>query len=66
MRKKMNYDEAYEQLNKIFNRIENENIGLEELSKDIKKAQELITFCKTRLREIEENITGITQDGDSE
>lgn len=46
----LTYEKAFEQLTKIVSDIEQENILLDELTVKIKKASELIQFCKERLR----------------
>jgi exodeoxyribonuclease VII small subunit len=50
----LNYETAYTELNTIVKDIEQENVPLDELSKKIERANELILFCKERLRITEE------------
>jgi exodeoxyribonuclease VII small subunit len=52
----MNYEQALQQLQKIVSEIENEAISLDELTEKVKTANELIAFCKTRLRQVEMDI----------
>ena len=47
---KLNYELAFQELSTIVKDIEQENIQLDELSKKIVRANELISFCKDRLR----------------
>ena len=54
--KKLNFDSAYAELLEIQNKIQDENVSVEEISKMIKRSTELIKFCKDRLRGIEEDI----------
>ena len=56
MAKKLNYDNAYEELQSILERLQSEEIGLDTLSQEIKRAAELVTFCKEKLRTIEAEI----------
>lgn len=49
----MTYQEAYEQLTKLVDEIENEQVPLDELPAKIRLASELITFCRERLRAVE-------------
>jgi exodeoxyribonuclease VII small subunit len=51
---KLNYEVAFKELNAIVRDIEQENIQLDELSAKIVRANELIAFCKERLRKTEE------------
>ena len=43
---KMSYDEAVAQLGAIVSRMEDPNVGITEVKDLIKKANELIAFCK--------------------
>jgi exodeoxyribonuclease VII small subunit len=51
---KLTYELAFKELNGIVKDIEQENIQLDELSTKIVRANELIAFCKERLRQTEE------------
>lgn len=50
------YKEALAQLEQIVHKIENEEPDVDELSMLVKKASELMTFCKERLKFTEEEI----------
>jgi len=54
---KLNYDKAFKELNKLLEEIQSDEMGIEKLSSKVKKAKELISFCKQRLREIEQELT---------
>ncbi|MCF6242258.1 MAG: exodeoxyribonuclease VII small subunit [Bacteroidales bacterium] len=58
-KKKLSYKEAVEEIEKIMSKLENEEIDIDELSKNVKRAGELITFCKQQLRTTEEEIEHI-------
>ncbi len=62
MSKKLNYDQAFAELNHILQKIQSEDVGLEELSTTLKRANELAEFCRIRLRNIEEDIQKIHPD----
>ena len=51
---KLNYEIAFKELNSIVKDIELDNVQLDELSAKIVRANELIAFCKERLRKTEE------------
>lgn len=51
---KLTYETAFKELNTIVKDIESENVQLDELSKKIVRANELIAFCKEKLRLTEE------------
>lgn len=53
---KKSYDKAYTELEAILEELQGESISIDKLSQKIKKANELINFCKTRLREVESEL----------
>ncbi len=58
----MNYQEAIEELENIVQEIENETIGMDELSAKVKKASELISFCRKTLKSTETEVQNILKD----
>lgn len=56
MAKELTYDKAYQELQTIVDRLQSEEIGLDTLSKEVKRAAELVAFCKEKLRSIETEI----------
>ena len=60
--KKLTYDSAYKELSKIFEKIEQDAIPLEALGKNVARANELVQFCKTRLRDIESEVDGLMEE----
>lgn len=60
MSKKLTYDAAFSELNKILNELQSEDTGLDMLSEKLKRAAELTDFCKTKLRTIEADIEKIS------
>jgi exodeoxyribonuclease VII small subunit len=64
--KKMNYDDASNKLQEIVTKIQQEEIGLEELSAHLKEAMTLIRFCKERLRNVEIEFNELFEDTDHE
>jgi exodeoxyribonuclease VII small subunit len=55
----LNYDAAIEELEEIINGLEDESIGVDELSDRIKRAAELIQFCKAKLYRTDEEVKEI-------
>lgn len=53
---KNNYQKAYTELQSIVAKLQNEEIGLDDLSKEVKRAAELIKACKEKLRDVEKDI----------
>ena len=60
-----NYTQAFEELQKIVNEIENGKISVDELSEKVKRATELIVICKTKLNSTEENVNKILREIDA-
>ncbi len=54
----MNYEEAVQQLESIVQRMENE-LDIDELTTELKKAQQLIKMCKAKLTKVDEDIKKI-------
>lgn len=52
----MKYSEAYEEIERIICEIENEQIGIDELTKKINRASELIQYCKTMISDTEKEV----------
>lgn len=57
--KKINYTQAFEELQSIVKKMENAEISVEELSEIIKRASFLITICKNKLTQTEEEVNKI-------
>jgi len=56
MTKKTTYNKAYEELQAIVEKLQSDEIGLDTLSKEVKRAAELVTICREKLRTIETEI----------
>jgi exodeoxyribonuclease VII small subunit len=59
---KINYEEAYQELVEIVQRIESGEISIDELSDKVKRASVLLKYCKEKLHNTEKDIDGILQD----
>ena len=59
MSKKINYTEAFEELQQIVSDIEDGEITVDELSMKVKRASELIKVCRTKLTSTEEDVSKI-------
>ena len=64
MAKEMNYEEAVQQLESIVQRMENDELDIDELTTELKKAQELIKMCKAKLTKVDEDIKKILSQDD--
>lgn len=56
MKGKLTYTAAYEELNAIVTAAENDQISIDELQGKVKRASELITFCRDYVKTTNEHI----------
>ena len=61
MSKTINYTEAIIELETIVSDLENASIGVDELSEKVKRAAELIKFCRSKLTSTEKEVSAILQ-----
>jgi exodeoxyribonuclease VII small subunit len=66
MSEMINYATAMEELQNIVKRIEQGDIGIDDLSAQVKRASVLIEQCRAKLRSTENDIQGILQNLDNE
>ncbi|MFN4911002.1 MAG: exodeoxyribonuclease VII small subunit [Flavobacteriales bacterium] len=57
--KEMRYTEAMEELEEIILQMEKSEISIDDLSIKVKRASELILFCREKLRTTELDVEGI-------
>jgi len=58
----MTYEEAYSELQAIISDIESGEISVDSLSEKVKRAAELIAFCKEKLTSTENDVQKILDD----
>ncbi len=51
-----NYDKAFDELKTLLEEIQAPDTSLEDLSKKLKRAKELVKKCKAKLRQIEADV----------
>lgn len=61
MEKEMKYEEAVRQLEDIVSKLENNELDIDELSTELKKAQQLVKLCKDKLTKTDEEIKKILE-----
>lgn len=66
MSKAITYTEAIEELETIVSEIENASIGVDELSEKVKRAAELIKFCRSKLTATEKEVGSILKNLETE
>jgi len=58
-KKPVKYSEAIEEVERIINQIESNELDIDELTEKIRRASELLKFCKQKLHFTEEEIQKI-------
>ena len=66
MKNKITYTAAISELEEIVSEIENEDIGVDELSEKVKRASVLIKICKDKLHKTEEEVGAVLKDIEGE
>jgi len=61
MKNDLTYNKAFSELEKLVMQIEDDNIPLDTLADKVKKANDLIKFCETKLRTFEKDIADATK-----
>ena len=59
MEQNLTYESAYQELELIYNQVNNEQVSIDELATKVKRAAALITFCQDKLRTTEAEINNI-------
>lgn len=62
MAEKIKYEEAFEELKAIVLLIENGEVTVDELSRQVKRAAELIKICRAKLSATEEDVKSILKE----
>lgn len=61
-KKKISYDQAYQELQNIMLDLQEEEISVDELSTKVKRAAELLKICNQMLRQTENEVEDIVKD----
>ena len=56
----MTFEQAIQQLEALTAKLEKGDVDLAQLSEEIKRAQELIVFCKTQLGQVQQDVDKLT------
>ena len=65
MSEKINYTEAFDELQEIVSKIEEGEISVDELAEKVKRAAQLIKICKLKLASTEEDVKKILKELDA-
>lgn len=60
--KKTDYDKAMEQLELLVRRIQDGELGLEEMRGEVKAALDIIQTCREKLRDIETDLDALLEE----
>lgn len=61
MAEKMSYGEAMQELEAILSRLRGVDVDIDSLAVDVKRATELIAYCRKRLAGVEDEVGRILQ-----
>jgi exodeoxyribonuclease VII small subunit len=64
--KKISYNQAFSELEQILVKLENNELDVDKLAAEVKRASELISLCKNKLHTTEEEIEKIMESMDKE
>jgi exodeoxyribonuclease VII small subunit len=60
---KKSFDKAFKDLQKIVDDLQSGETSIDALSAELKTAKELVQFCKQKLREVEDEISSLDDNG---
>lgn len=58
----MKYEDAVKQLDEIVSKVENNELEIDELTAQLKRAQELIKFCRDTLYKTDEEVKKLLEE----
>ena len=61
MEKEINYEEAVKELEGIVAKMENDELNIDQMSQQLKRAQQLIKTCRDKLTKTDEEIKKILE-----
>ena len=59
MKEDIKYEAAFAEIQTIVHRMENDELDIDQMSEQLKRAQQLIKFCKDKLNKTDEEIKRI-------
>lgn len=63
---KLSYKEAMNEIESIVSKLEDNQLDIDELSVKVKRVSELITYCKSKLHDTEEEVEKILRSMDNQ
>ncbi len=58
---KISYEDAFKELQEISNALVNDNIGIDELTNKLKRANDLIKICRAQLKQTEDETNKVLE-----
>ncbi len=65
-KKQIKYKEAFDEIEAIIAEIEDETIDIDELASKVKRASELIKFCRSKLMKTEKEVKKVLEEFEEE
>lgn len=66
MKKELTYEAALAELEEIVGKIERGELAIDQLTTHLKRAQELLAFCKTQLTQVETDVNLLLNSNETE
>ncbi|PRY95917.1 exodeoxyribonuclease VII small subunit [Marinilabilia salmonicolor] len=60
--KKLTYNQAISEIEEILAKMENEELDVDELSDKVKRVSELVRFCRSKLKNTEEEVEKVLKE----
>jgi len=64
--KKLTYNQAVSEIEDILQRMENEELDVDELSTKVKRVSELVRFCRDKLKNTEDEVEKVLKEMDDD
>lgn len=61
-KEEIKYEKAVSELEQIVDRMENDELDIDQLSEQLKRAKELVKFCKDKLTKTDEEIKKLLEE----
>ena len=61
-KKELSYSDAINEMETIISKIENQELDIDDLSANVKRVAELLTFCKMKLKNTEDEVQKILKE----
>lgn len=66
MKKELTYEAALAELEEIVGKIERGELAIDQLTTQLKRAQELLAFCKTQLTQVETDVNSLLNSNEAQ